>query len=121
MNYRYLIKMPTQADLSPDTLAPLTDAGLTPYRGLKKLRAGGHLGPGRTLAVSGIGGLGSYGVQYAKLLGGARMSSHSPAATRSSRSRWTTAPTTQSTSVTAAPTKYARKSNLSPAERNWMR
>ncbi|GAA1695232.1 alcohol dehydrogenase [Mycolicibacterium murale] len=70
VNYRYLIKMPTQADLSPDTLAPLTDAGLTPYRGLKKLRAGGHLGPGRTLAVSGIGGLGSYGVQYAKLLGG---------------------------------------------------
>jgi len=70
VNYRYLIKMPNRADLTPDTLAPLTDAGLTPYRGLKKLSAGGHLGPGRTLAVSGIGGLGSYGAQYAKLLGG---------------------------------------------------
>jgi propanol-preferring alcohol dehydrogenase len=62
--------MPGRDDLSPETLAPLTDAGLTPYRGLKKLRAAGHLGAGRTLAVSGIGGLGSYGAQYAKLLGG---------------------------------------------------
>jgi propanol-preferring alcohol dehydrogenase len=67
--YRYLIKMPG-GDLSPYTLAPLTDAGLTPYRGLKKLRAAGHLGAGRTVAVNGIGGLGSYGTQYAKLLGG---------------------------------------------------
>ena len=70
VHYRHLIKMPTHDDLSPDNLAPLTDAGLTPYRGLKKLRASGHLGPGRTVAVSGIGGLGSYAVQYAKLLGG---------------------------------------------------
>jgi D-arabinose 1-dehydrogenase-like Zn-dependent alcohol dehydrogenase len=36
----------------------------------KKLRDTGKLLPGRTLAVTGIGGLGSYGVQYAKLLGG---------------------------------------------------
>ena len=70
VNYRYLIKMPGTGNLSPDTLAPLTDAGLTPYRGLKTLRAAGHLAAGRTLAVSGIGGLGSYGVQYAKLLSG---------------------------------------------------
>lgn len=68
--YRYLIKMPGHGELTPDHLAPLTDAGLTPYRGLKKLRAGGHLGPGRTVAVSGVGGLGSYATQYAKLLGG---------------------------------------------------
>ncbi|MGE2734183.1 NAD(P)-dependent alcohol dehydrogenase [Mycolicibacterium vaccae] len=70
VNYRYLIKMPVGGELTPDNLAPLTDAGLTPYRGMKKLRAGGHLGAGRTLGVSGIGGLGSYGAQYAKLLGG---------------------------------------------------
>ncbi|WP_349270585.1 alcohol dehydrogenase [Mycolicibacterium parafortuitum] len=70
VDYRYLIKMPGHGGLSPETLAPLTDAGLTPYRGLKKLRNAGHLGPGRTVAVSGIGGLGSYAVQYAKLLGG---------------------------------------------------
>lgn len=68
--YRYLIKAPVGCELTPDNLAPLTDAGLTPYRGLKKLRDGGHLGPGRTVAVSGIGGLGSYATQYAKLLGG---------------------------------------------------
>lgn len=70
VHYRYLIKVPGGGDLSPENLAPLTDAGLTPYRGLKKLRNSGHLEPGRTLAVSGIGGLGSYATQYAKLLGG---------------------------------------------------
>jgi alcohol dehydrogenase, propanol-preferring len=58
---------------SPDgsrPLAPLTDAGLTPYRGMKKLRAAGKLGAGRTVVVNGVGGLGSYAVQYARLLGG---------------------------------------------------
>lgn len=70
VNYRYLIKMPGRGELSPDNLAPLTDAGLTPYRGLQKLRSAGHLGSGRTIAVSGVGGLGSYVAQYAKLLGG---------------------------------------------------
>jgi propanol-preferring alcohol dehydrogenase len=66
--YQQLIKV--SGNLSPLSLAPLTDAGLTPYRGLKKLRAAGALGPGTTLAVMGIGGLGAYGVQYAQLLGG---------------------------------------------------
>ncbi len=70
VHHRYLIGVPAGGALSPPNLAPLTDAGLTPYRGLKKLRAGGHLGPGRTLAVTGVGGLGSYGTQYARLLGG---------------------------------------------------
>ncbi|MEN4475499.1 NAD(P)-dependent alcohol dehydrogenase [Mycolicibacterium cosmeticum] len=70
VHYRYLIGVPADGELTPETLAPLTDAGLTPYRGLKKLRAAGVLGPGRTVAVTGIGGLGSYGAQYAKLLGG---------------------------------------------------
>ena len=53
-----------------EELAPLTDAGLTPYRGIKKLRDAGALGPDRVLGVFGIGGLGGYAVQYAKLLGG---------------------------------------------------
>lgn len=70
VNYRYLIKVPATSGLTPETLAPLTDAGLTPYRGLKKLCTAGHLGSGRTVAVSGVGGLGSYAIQYAKLLGG---------------------------------------------------
>jgi propanol-preferring alcohol dehydrogenase len=55
--------------LGPDVLAPLTDAGLTPYRGMKKLLRAGALGPGRNVAVLGAGGLGVYAVQYAKLLG----------------------------------------------------
>ncbi|QJE97779.1 zinc-binding dehydrogenase [Luteolibacter luteus] len=66
--YRYLIKV--DKSLKAEELAPLTDAGLTPYRGIKKLRDAGALGPDRVLGVFGVGGLGAYGVQYAKLLGG---------------------------------------------------
>jgi len=65
---RYLIKVDSR--LKAEELAPLTDAGLTPYRGIKKLRDAGALGPKRVLAVFGVGGLGAYAVQYAKLLSG---------------------------------------------------
>ena len=65
---RYLIKV--DKSLKFEELAPLTDAGVTPYRALKKLRDAGALGAGRTVAVLGVGGLGLYAVQYAKLLGG---------------------------------------------------
>src|SRR5499425_1842779 len=64
---RYAIKV--ERRLKFEELAPLTDAGLTPYRGIKKLRDAGALGPDRVFGVFGIGGLGSYAVQYAKLLG----------------------------------------------------
>jgi alcohol dehydrogenase, propanol-preferring len=64
---RYLIKV--DKSLKADELAPLTDAGLTPYRAIKKLRNAGALGPDRVLAVFGSGGLGGYAIQYAKLLG----------------------------------------------------
>lgn len=67
---RYLIKVDRRFGLKPEELAPLTDAGLTPYRGIKKLRDAGALGPGRVLGVLGVGALGTYAVQYAKLLGG---------------------------------------------------
>ncbi|MEV4177016.1 NAD(P)-dependent alcohol dehydrogenase [Nonomuraea sp. NPDC049709] len=66
----YVIKVNAQAGLTPEQLAPLTDAGLTPYRGIKKLRDAGALGPGRVVGVMGVGALGTYAVQYAKLLGG---------------------------------------------------
>jgi propanol-preferring alcohol dehydrogenase len=66
--YRYLIKVDKRFNLNAQHLAPLTDAGLTPYRGIKKLRDAGALGPNRVLAVFGLGGLGLYAVQYAKLL-----------------------------------------------------
>ena len=65
---RYLIKVNHR--LKFEELAPLTDAGMTPYRGIKKLRDAGALAAGRVLGVFGIGGLGGYAVQYAKLLGG---------------------------------------------------
>ena len=64
---RYVVKADPR--LAFEELAPLTDAGLTPYRGLKKLRDAGALGPDRVLGVFGIGGLGGYAVQYGKLLG----------------------------------------------------
>jgi len=65
---RYLIRVDSR--LKFEELAPLTDAGLTPYRGIKKLRDAGAIAPDRVLGVFGIGGLGAYAVQYAKLLGG---------------------------------------------------
>jgi len=64
---RYVIKVAKQ--LKFEELAPLTDAGLTPYRGIKKIRDAGGLGPDRVIGVFGVGGLGAYAVQYAKLLG----------------------------------------------------
>jgi propanol-preferring alcohol dehydrogenase len=65
-SYRFLIKVEKKYDLNPEELAPLTDAGLTPYRAIKKVR---HLlEPGTSIAIVGIGGLGSYGIQYPKIL-----------------------------------------------------
>jgi propanol-preferring alcohol dehydrogenase len=69
-DYRQAIKVAEVNGLTPELLAPLTDAGLTPYRCLKKLRDAGALGVGRTLAVMGAGALGVYAAQYAKILGG---------------------------------------------------
>lgn len=68
--YKYLIKVDPRFNLKAEELAPLTDAGVTPYRGIKKLRDAGALGAGRILAVFGVGGLGTYAVQYARLLSG---------------------------------------------------
>ena len=61
--YRQLIRL--EKRMKWEELAPLTDAGVTPYRGIKKLRAAGVLGPDRVMAVFGASGLGSYAVQYA--------------------------------------------------------
>ena len=66
--YKYLIRVDRKYNLKAEELAPLTDAGLTPYRGMKKLRQAGVVGPDRVVAVIGVGGLGTYAVQYAKLL-----------------------------------------------------
>jgi propanol-preferring alcohol dehydrogenase len=66
-SYKLLVKVDSASGLKPEEIAPLTDAGLTPYRAVKKVR---HLlVPGKYIGVIGIGGLGSYAVQYARLLG----------------------------------------------------
>jgi len=65
-SYRFLIKIDKKYNLKPQDLTALTDAGLTPYRAIKKAR---HLlGPGKTIAIFGMGGLGFYAIQYAKIL-----------------------------------------------------
>ena len=61
-SYKYLIKV----EGDPAKLAPLTDAGLSSYRPVKKAMK--FLGPDSFSAVIGVGGLGSFAVQYLKLL-----------------------------------------------------
>jgi propanol-preferring alcohol dehydrogenase len=67
-SYKFLVKADNQdTSLKPEELAPLTDAGLTPYRAIKKVQ---HiLGPNKNIAIIGIGGLGFYATQYAGILG----------------------------------------------------
>jgi propanol-preferring alcohol dehydrogenase len=58
--------VPVPAPVDPPTLAVLTDAVGTPYHALVKIA---RVQPGETLAVLGIGGLGSNAVQLGKRLG----------------------------------------------------
>ena len=53
------------AGLAPTAAAPLICAGITIYKGIKETQAR----PGQWLVISGIGGLGHLGVQYAKAMG----------------------------------------------------
>jgi propanol-preferring alcohol dehydrogenase len=62
-DYRHLIKLDT---IAPMAVAALTDAGLTPYRGIKKALP--FLYPGSTSVMIGIGGLGHLAVQILKAL-----------------------------------------------------
>ena len=55
--HNHVISVTDLPNQRPEYLAPLTDAGLTPYRGMKKLRDAGKLGSGRTVVINGIGGL----------------------------------------------------------------
>jgi D-arabinose 1-dehydrogenase-like Zn-dependent alcohol dehydrogenase len=63
-HYRYLIDATGIEDLP--ALAPLSCGGLTTYRAVKKLD--GKLQPDDYVAVVGLGGLGSYALQYLRLL-----------------------------------------------------
>jgi propanol-preferring alcohol dehydrogenase len=60
---RHLVRL---GDLDPVDAAPLTDAGLTPYRAVKKVLA--LLVPGTNVVSIGVGGLGHFGVQLLKEL-----------------------------------------------------
>jgi alcohol dehydrogenase, propanol-preferring len=57
--------------LDPVTAAPLADAGLTPYHGVRRILR--WLERGSEAVVLGIGGLGQFAVQYLKLLADARV------------------------------------------------
>jgi alcohol dehydrogenase, propanol-preferring len=57
--------------LDPVTAGPLSDAGVVSYHGFKRVLP--KLGPGATAVVIGVGGLGSFAVQYMKLLTPARV------------------------------------------------
>ncbi|KAI1408557.1 alcohol dehydrogenase GroES domain protein [Hypoxylon sp. FL1857] len=58
-------------DGDPILYAPLTDAGVTAYHAIQT--AIQRLKPGTSAALIGIGGLGTYGVQFIKLLSSARV------------------------------------------------
>lgn len=60
---RHLVPL---ANLDPVRAAPLADAGITPYRAVR--RAGPWLLPGARVLVIGCGGLGQFALQYLRLL-----------------------------------------------------
>jgi alcohol dehydrogenase, propanol-preferring len=68
--YQHVIKVNPGKGQGPVDFAPLTDAGATPYRGIKKLVQRGKFTAGHTVVITGIGGLGSYAIQYARLFNG---------------------------------------------------
>ena len=69
--YAEYVRVPTAdyclplEELNPVEAAPLTDAALTAYRSLRKA----EVGPGDSVAVVGVGGLGAFGVQFGRLWG----------------------------------------------------
>ena len=63
-HYRYLVNANGISDLP--ALAPMSCGGLTTYRAVKKLSS--SLEPDDYVAVVGLGGLGSYALQYLKIL-----------------------------------------------------
>jgi uncharacterized zinc-type alcohol dehydrogenase-like protein len=77
----YAVKIPTGLDLA--AVAPLLCAGITLYSPLKHWNAG----PGKQVAVMGLGGLGHMGVKFARALGAeVTVLSHSPSKEADARS-----------------------------------
>jgi propanol-preferring alcohol dehydrogenase len=65
---RYLLPL---GDLDPVHAAPLADAGVTPYRAVRRIR--GWLEKGERAVVIGVGALGQFAIQYLRLLAGAQV------------------------------------------------
>lgn len=73
INENYAVRIPANLDLA--AVAPLLCAGITLYSPLKHWKAG----PGKKVAVMGLGGLGHMGVKFAHALGAeVTVLSHSP-------------------------------------------
>lgn len=73
VNEDYVLRIPAGLPLAPT--APLLCAGITTYSPLKRFGAG----PGRRVAILGLGGLGHMGVKIAKAMGAhVTVLSHSP-------------------------------------------
>ncbi|KAG0172638.1 hypothetical protein DFQ28_003109 [Apophysomyces sp. BC1034] len=60
---RFAVKIPDE--LASEVAASFMCGGVTTYNALRK----NHVGPGSSVAVLGLGGLGHYGVQWAKAMG----------------------------------------------------
>ena len=71
---RHLVRL---GNLDPVAAAPLTDAGLSSYRAVKKVLP--RLVPGSAALVIGVGGLGHYGIQHLKVLSPALVIAVDPA------------------------------------------
>jgi propanol-preferring alcohol dehydrogenase len=65
---RYLVPL---GGLDPVRAAPLADAGVTPYRAVRRI--GDVMRRGERAVVIGVGGLGQFAIQYLRLLTGARV------------------------------------------------
>ena len=63
VDYDYLVPIPADADLA--RMAPLLCGGITVYTPLKRF----NVGPGTTLCVLGMGGLGHLAIQFASAMG----------------------------------------------------
>ena len=115
---RYLVKADRR--LKFEEIAPLTDAGLTPYRGIKKLRDAGALGPAGCSAFSASAGSACTRFSTRSCSAAAPRSSRSHATRTSSPSRRRTASTTSSPSRARPPTDdRAGTREGRRARRNW--
>lgn len=62
-NGHFVVKIPDQ--LASEHAAPMLCGGITVYRPLKM----NGCGPGKSVAIAGVGGLGHFGILFAKALG----------------------------------------------------